>query len=106
MAPLVIESDGAYTSQSLYSVSVGAGREVLEEGEEGLEDGAEDSAASVVVNGDVELVLNGLRQSELMARTEMQRGGGLCVRMVVLGCSSTSSDIFKKCFRFEQFKTC
>lgn len=102
VARLVIESDGAYTSQSLYSASVGAGREVLEEGEEGLEDEAEDSAAAVVVNGDVELVLNGPRQSELMARNEMQRGGGLFVRTVVLGCcfvpsSSTSSDIFKKC---------
>lgn len=34
--------------------------------------------AAVVVNGDVELVLNGLRQSELMGRNEMCKGG-VCV---------------------------
>lgn len=50
------------------SGGVGAGR--LDEDE--------DSVAAVVVNGDVALVLNGLRQSGLMGRNEMWRGEG-CV---------------------------
>lgn len=68
-------------------------------GAAGRVDEDEDSVASVVVNGDVKLVLNGLRQSELMGRNKMCRRGGLCVRTVVFGilfccCSSTSGYIF------------
>lgn len=56
----------------------------VDRGAVGRVDEEEDSVAAVVVNGDVELVLNGLRQSGLMGRNEMWRGG-LCVRTMVFG---------------------
>lgn len=70
------------------SGGVGAGR--LDEDE--------DSVAAVVVNGDVALVLNGLRQSGLMGRNEMWRGRVVCTHggVWILFCcrSSTSGHIF------------
>lgn len=55
--------------------------------------------AAVVLNGDVELVLNGPRQSEVMGRNEMWRAGGVVCTyggVWLLFCcrSSTSGYIF------------